>query len=264
MNKKKKSQLFIMIVYVATIIVTLVGATFAYFSASVKSKENAVGMTAAVFKVELEDDKDLIKTKLIPSEEIYVDRATIERLDENKNFIKPYEDENKELVKAKTACIDDHLNEICSIYTFTIINPMTTTELPAHVTLIPSINSFSNLYFKIVDENKNVVMPATHIKDDRPYTFDEKGKKVFAANSQISPIVLSGINVTLPKATKDEKTGKVIPSKATFSIILWIMETGNNQTRVDGSQVFAGGIKVESSGANGGGITGTLTAGGEE
>ena len=250
MNKKKKSQLFIMIVYVATIIVTLVGATFAYFSASVKSKENAVGMTAAVFKVELEDDKDLIKTKLIPSE--------------NKNFIKPYEDENKELVKAKTACIDDHLNEICSIYTFTIINPMTTTELPAHVTLIPSINSFSNLYFKIVDENKNVVMPATHIKDDRPYTFDEKGKKVFAANSQISPIVLSGINVTLPKATKDEKTGKVIPSKATFSIILWIMETGNNQTRVDGSQVFAGGIKVESSGANGGGITGTLTAGGEE
>lgn len=262
MSKKKKSQLFIMFIYLATIIVTIVGATFAYFSASVKSQENAVGMTAAVFKVELEEDTSLIKTKLIPSEEIYVDRATIQRLDENKNFIKPYE-ENGEIVTKKTACIDDNMMEICSIYTFTIINPMTTTELPAYVTLNPSINSFTNLYFKIVDENKNVVMEATHIKDDREFTYDSEGKKVFK-DTKISPIVLSGINVTLPKATKDEKTGVVTPSKATYSIILWINEIGKDQTRQDGSQVFAGGVKVESSGANGGGITGMLTAGGEE
>ena len=201
---------------------------------------------------------------MIPSAELYVDRSTIERLDENGNFVKPYEKDG-EVVTDKTACIDDNLNQICSIYTFTIINPMTTTDLPVYVTLNPTINSFTNLHFKVVDEDKNVVMEATRIVDDREYTYDKNGNKVYKEpGAKISPIVLSGINITLPKATKDETTGVITSSKATYSIILWIMETGKDQTIEDASQVFAGTITVQSSGANGGGITGMLTAGGEE
>lgn len=263
MNKKKKKQLYMLIVFIATIILIIVGSTFAYFTATVSSVENAVSMTAAVFKVEMEDDISLIKTALIPSAEIYVDRSTIERLDEDGNFIKPYEVEGEKVIE-KTACIDDNLQEICSIYTFTIINPMTTTELPVHVTLNPTVNSFSNLYFKVVDEQKNVVMGATHVVDDREYTYDGFGNKIFEPGASIAPIPLTGIEVTLPKAVEDEKTGEIITSKATFSIILWIMETGKDQTIEDSSQVFAGTITIQSSGANGGGITGMLTAGGEE
>lgn len=263
MKKKQKKQLFILIIFIATIILVTVGATFAYFTATINSAVNAVSMTAAEFKVEMKDDTSLIKTSIIPSAELYVDRATIQRLDENGDFIKPYELDG-ELVREKTACIDDNLQEICSIYTFTILNPMTTTDLPVLVTLNPTINSFTNLYFKVVDENKNVVMEATHIKDDREYSYDGNGNKVFEPDSKISSIVLSGIDITLPKATEDEKTGEIIPSEATFSIILWIMETGENQTIEDASQVFAGTITIQSSGENGGGITGMLTAGGEE
>lgn len=263
MNKKKKKQLFTLIIFIATIILITVGSTFAYFSASVSSEENVVSMTAAEFKVEMKDDTSLIKTGIIPSAEKYVDAATIKRLDENGDFIKPYE-ENGELITEETACIDDNMHEICSIYTFTILNPMTTTDLPVYVTLNPTINSFSNLYFKVVDEEKNVVQEATHIVDDRDYTYDENGKKVYDSSTKISPIVLSGIDITLPKATKDEASGTVTPSEATYSIILWVMETGKDQTREDASQVFAGTITIQSSGANGGGITGMLTAGGEE
>lgn len=263
MNNNKKKQLFLLIVAIATIILIAVGSTFAYFNASVSSSENAVSMTAAEFKVEMKDDISLIKTKLIPSAELYVDRATILRLDENKNFIKPYE-ENGEIINEKTVCIDDNLHEICSIYTFTILNPMTSTDLPVIVTLNPTINSFSNLYFKVVDAEKNIVQEATKIEDDREYTYDTNGRKVFEAGTKISPIVIKGINVTLPKAKIDEDTKKVIPSEATFSIIMWINETGKDQTKEDSSQVFAGTITIQSSGANGGGITGMLTAGGEE
>jgi len=263
MNKKKKKQLFTLIIFIATIILITVGSTFAYFSATVSSEENVVSMTAAEFKVEMTDDTSLIKTGIIPSAEKYVDAATIQRLDENGDFIKPYE-ENGETITEDTACIDDNMYEICSIYTFTIINPMTTTDLPVYVTLNPTINSFSNLYFKVVDEKKNVVMEATHIKDDRSFTYDEAGNKVYETGARISPIALSGIDITLPKATKDESTGTVISSQATYSIILWVMETGRDQTREDSSQVFAGTITIQSSGANGGGITGMLTAGGEE
>ena len=261
MSKKKKKQLFILIIFISAIILITIGSTFAYFSATVSSVENAVSMTAAEFKVELTDDTSLIKSSLIPSAELYVDRATILRLDEQKNFIKPYE-QNGELVKEKTACIDDNLQEICSIYTFTIINPMKNTDLPVYVTLNPTVNSFKNLYFKVVDAEKNVVQEATHIVDDREYTYDTNGQKVYESGSRISPIPLTGINITLPKAT--EENGTLIPSSATFSIILWVMETGSDQTREDASQVFAGAISIQSSGANGGGITGMLTAGGEE
>ena len=130
---------------------------------------------------------------------------------------------------------------------------MTTNELPARVTLHPTVNSFSNLYFKVVDKEKNVVMGATHIINEKT----EEGEKP-------ASIVLDGINVKLPKATKDQKTGDVIPSTATYSIIIWIMETGEDQTIEDSSQVFAGTIQVESIGADGGGITGVFSAGGEE
>lgn len=252
MEKKNKTKLFILIVYASTLIVTIIGATFAYFSASVSSDENAVSLTAGEFKIELTDDTSLIKSKLIPSAEIYVNRASYMRLDDNNNFIHPYEKDGQKVIE-KTACIDDNLQEICSIYTFTIVNPMTTNELPARVTLHPTINSFANLYFKVVDNEKNVVMEATHIVNEKT----PEGEKP-------SSIILDGIELTLPKATKDKDSGKVIPSTATYSIILWIMETGTDQTIEDGSQVFAGSIQVESIGADGGGITGVFSAGGEE
>lgn len=261
MDKKKKKQLFSLIVGIATVILIAVGSTFAYFSATVGSNEGAVVATAAEFKVDLIDDTSLIKTALIPSEEIYVDYATINRVDENGEFLKPYDRDGKK-VTADTACIDDNLNEICSIYTFTIQNPMTQYELPAYVTLIPSVNTFQNLYFKVLDSEQNIVMGKTHIIDDRAFTTDENGDKIYEDGSKMSSIVLDGIDVTLPKAT--EENGKVIPTEATFSIIIWIDETGYDQTKEDSMQVFAGGIKVESSGADGQGITGVITAGGQE
>ena len=147
MDGRKNKIIFTLIVIIATIILLAVGSTFAYFSATIASEENAVSFGAAVFTMDLKDDISLIKTQLIPSAEKYVDASTIYRLDENKNFIKPYR-LDEEFIYKETACIDDNLNEICSIYTFTIINPMTTTEFPTKVTLNPAVNSFSNLYFK--------------------------------------------------------------------------------------------------------------------
>ena len=114
-------------------------------------------------------------------------------------------------------------------------------------------------YFKVVDNEKNVVMEATHIVNENK---NQSGSE--EPTDKPSGIVLDDIEIKLPKATKDKETGKIIPSEATYSIILWIMETGKNQTIEDGSQVFAGSIQVESIGADGGGITGVFSAGGEE
>ena len=87
MDGRKNKLIFTLIVIVATVILLAVGSTFAYFTATISSEENAVSFGAAVFTMDLEDDFSLIKTQLIPSAEKYVDASTIYRLEENKNFM---------------------------------------------------------------------------------------------------------------------------------------------------------------------------------
>lgn len=257
MNENSKNKnLLIVLIFIATAILIAVGATFAYFSATVSSNENAISMTSAEFSLELDDDISLIKGNIIPSEERFVDIAA-KRVDSN-GFIKPYE-ENGELVTEGTTCIDDNLNEICSIYTFTLTNRATDTDLPLYITLNPTMNNFENLYFKILDENLNEVMSKTHLVDDRPYTLDENDNKVYDPNDRISPVVLTDINTTLPRATDASH-----PSTVTYSIVMWIDENFHNQNETDSGKIFASTLVATVSGANGNGITGVISAAGND
>lgn len=269
MNNKEKNKMFIMIVVFAVIILLAVGSTFAYFQTTASSDPGAVNAKSAEFKIRLDDDITLIKGNIIPSIEEYVDKASTRR-DTNGDFLKPYIDESTgETITAKTACIDDNLREICSIYTFTVIND-TELDIPLYFTLEPKYNTFENIYFKIIDSNNNVVMPATHIIDDR-YELDESGNYLKDSDGKLikkenyneltaSPIVLTGINNQILKATTDTSN----PSKMTYSIIMWIMETGTDQTEQDSGKIFASTLKVEASGGDGRGITGTISAAGRE
>ena len=274
MDKRKKKLIFSLIIAIAIIILISVGSTFAYFSATISSEENAVDVGAAVFEISLVDDTSLLKSQIIPSKEKYVNLA-IDRLDATGNFLKPYEADGKKITD-KTTCIDDNLNEICSIYTFTIQNPMTDMELPLYVTLVPSVNTFTNMKYKVVEVihseetgyQLNEVIPGTWLVDDRyeinpttgAYIKDDNGNRIEKDNFSdliASPIVLGGINRKLPKAI-DENT----PSTATYSLVLWVDEIDRDQTKQDSGQVFAGGIVVSASGADGGGITGVFSAAG--
>lgn len=247
MNGMDKSRKFILFIMVANILVVTVGATFAYFGAVTNSDENIIDLEAAVFEMGLEEDISLIKREVIPSKELYVDYSVLERLDENKDFIKPYEKDGK-LITDETVCIDDNLNQICSIYTFTILNPMTEMDLPVYVSIKPTVNTFENLYFKVLDEDKNIIMGKTPIKQE-------------GQTDQTIPVGLSNIK-TLPKATKVD--GEVVPSRGTYSIILWIDEINKNQTESDSGKLFAAAINIMSSYEDGGGITGVFAVGGTE
>lgn len=249
MNNIKIQKFFLLFIMIANIIIISIGATFAYFGAVTSSDENVIALEAAVFELDLEEDISLLKTQVIPADELYIDYGTTQRIDENKNFIKPYE-ENGQLITKETVCIDDNLNEICSIYTFTVINPMTDMELPLYITIKPSINTFENLYFKVLDENKNIIQNKKRIKEE-------------GQTDERIPVALENIK-TLPKATKDPKTGEVIPSKATYSIVVWIQETGKNQTQQDSGKLFAATLNIMSSDSSGNGISGVFSIGGTE
>ena len=211
MEEKKKKTLLTLLILLALIILVGLGGSFAYFTASVSSEKDAVNVKAAVFEIDLEDDISLIKDNIIPSAEKYVDIAS-KRQDENGNFLKPTVDTDGKTITKGTTCIDDNLNEICSIYTFTIINKMTDSDVPLYITINPNVNTFKNLYFKVLDQDLNEVIPATLLVDDREYTTDSEGNTIYNTDSKISPIVLSNINKTLNRATSLDN-----PSKVTYS-----------------------------------------------
>jgi len=277
MNEKKKKIVLLTLIAFSLIILVAVGSTFAYFSATISSEEGAVGMTAAEFSIDLDDDISLIKGSLIPSIEKYVDIASTRK--NGTDFAKPYEDPQTGLmVFEETACIDDNLAEICSIYTFTVINEMTKGKVPIYVTLIPSTNTFENLYIKVLDSEKNIIENSTiHIIDNRYETEIIDGVEKFKRNEdgslipkdnfnklEITPVNIDSIKEVMEPATKDEETGEIIPSTATYSIVMWIMETGEDQTDADGEKVFAATLNVNVGGTAGGGITGVFSAGGSE
>ncbi len=266
MTDKVKKLTFVALISLASIILLSVGSTYAYFSVSLNSVEDAVSVGAAVFRLSMKDDLSLVKTKLIPSAEEFVTIAST-RIDKTTgDFIKPYE-ANGELITKDTVCVDDNENEICSIYSVTIMNPMTDIDLPLYITLVPTFNTFDNLYFKVLEVVKNEnnefeaieVVHATPILNNRDYTIDANLNKAYIEELAKMPIPLEGINKVLPKATDKDN-----PSKVTYSIVMWVMETGEDQTHQDSNQLFAGAINVTASGANGQGITGVFSVGGIE
>ena len=265
-ENRNKKVLLIFIFFIATVILVAVGSTFAYFSTMVSSDEGAINARAAEFRLGLIDDTSLIKSNVIPSEEQYVDASTkgygnipSRYNTETGEFLKPYDDGEGNLVRAGTACIDDNLNEICSIYTFTLVNELTETDIPLYITLNPTVNTFENLYFKVLDSELNEVISKTHLVDDREYTIDENNNKVYAQDAVISPIVLTNLNTTLPRAVDDET-----PSTVTYSIIMWIDENNKNQNETDGGKIFASTLNARASGTDGGGITGVISAAGTD
>lgn len=279
MNDKKKKVLFGLIMVAATIILIGVGSTFAYFSASVTS-QNEVIASAAEFELDLKDDVSLIKSRLIPSEERFVDIATNEKRYKDGAFIGPYKEseESDEIITEGTACIDDNLYEICSIYSFTITNPSLNSDLPLYITLNQSINTFENLYFKVLDSELNTVIEATQLIDNRYKTYeytnpetnqksikyekDETGlnwiKKDDFDELTIEPYVLTNLNKSLLRSTDEEN-----PSKVTYHIVLWVNETHDDQTEEDSGKVFAAKVTA-ATGPEGTGITGVFTATGTE
>lgn len=122
----KNNNMFLAVVGVATLVVAMIGATFAYFTASANSAENAIDLSSYDFAVTL-DDIEVVEP---------VDYDTL-------GGIIPLE-EDKLLYalntgnKSNTPCVDDNGHLVCVLYKATLTN---TSVNPAHLTLTAKTTS---------------------------------------------------------------------------------------------------------------------------
>ena len=127
-NNGKGTSIFYGVIGVATLVITIIGATFAYFSATTNSDEGAITAGGATLSLGYKDNKDGAKTDLIPID------VTLPEFNTG-GFVG----------SAADKCKDINNNNICSVYEFTIENPSTNkASQRVYGTIVPSTNTFTN------------------------------------------------------------------------------------------------------------------------
>ena len=264
MENRRGNEIFLGVIGVATLLVAIIGATFAYFSASAQSANEAISVQSTELSLGFLDNADGLSTNLIPSAYEYVEMAGT-----NANWIAAAPEgfthtDGKKYI-GKGLCKDSTGNEICGVYTFTVGNPNFTTAMKIQGKLIITKNEFENLHFAIFDETNK------KIYTDKFAASGEMNIDVFAQELVGSSLdqgedgaAIEGFNPEDP-STYTPVVDKSNPVNAnvntnvrSYKIVVWVDEIDDDQTKVDSGKMFTAAIKFETE--SGKGVTGVIAA----
>lgn len=240
-NNRRGNEIFLGVIGVATLVVAIIGATFAFFSASASSSNGAVAANSANVALGYVDNVNTnIKYNLIPASESVATYAALNQ-DENTAHDGGKNDQ----------CVDDLGNEVCSVYEFTVSNPAT---IPQDITisLDVSVNGFENLKYKVYEGTASDLTNASTAAVPAAI-FPQ------ADDTLNNPVTLLN-NVTLTTSSPDDEK--------TYTIVIWLNDTNTNQsagaeadaqagTTDEADKSFAATITVTSAS---GGVSGQIRA----
>ena len=231
-DSKKGNGLFLAIVGVATLIVAIIGASFAYFSAQASSTEGAVNLSAYEFNASLSlSEVYASNNKLIP---VNPDGA-VENATAPNNTIMKY------ALNVAKSCNDSQGYRICALYQVTITNGGAT-ALTLDGTIVTNSNTaserdgaspFTNLTYR----------PVT--KDGQTYTIGATATTLVQTDGGITNIG----QVTVPAND----------SLVTYALIY--LNENDNQSAEMGA-TYTGQLVYTSTAGSGSRLTGTFTIGG--
>lgn len=255
MENKNGKGIFLGVVSVATLVVAIIGATFAFFSASTSGNNGSIdfGSTQLGEGTLTLTESANFKSTLVPVASQDANFAGYVGLD----------------TASKTYCLDDDGNGICSVYQFTVTNTGTVAQ-PIYISMEPTTNGFGNLYYAVygkADASVNDHTVATAFtKDATDGGHGTLAAQTTANNSDLirtatrldgtTEVQLTELNTTL---AANGQTGNAV----TYTMVFWVQETQYDQNTSDGGKTFVGKINVTT--ANGGsGVTGVLSAAGAQ
>lgn len=244
MDSRKGSGIFLGIVSIATLIVAIIGATFAYFSASTESNEGAIGLQAYEYKLTLS------VVPLYPegaSALIPLNPATvIENAPEPNNTNLLYA-----INVAKKKCIDDYGMQVCALYQVIINN-----ESPNEVILKGELETTSNIASTKPNRTpfKNLTyQEVTGNHEDNTLTLVEGSLPVTIAEEVGSSVKIGNINVPGGKANA---IGDFEPGVGTAYILVYLNDNGDQTGEMGAS--MTGKLKYASQDGLGTTLTGTF------
>lgn len=165
-NVSNSSNNFNLIIGIATLLIALLGATFAYFSATARSAENDVTVKSAYVSISYDGGTEIKASNLIPSTETVA-------LNKYQKDVVPFDPETDgEIITdydiyrgdIDRRCVDAKGKEVCYVYQFTIESDGVvgeTTDILASVKI--NNNQFDNLSYVLyeVDFKEENGLPIT-------------------------------------------------------------------------------------------------------
>ena len=223
MENSKGRGIFLGVVSVATLIVAIIGATFAWFSASVGSGENDVNLTAYQFDADLTVERvfptaENASKKIIP---FVPDKVLREGQGDQTNNM------NYALNEATNKCVDSSGYLVCSLYKITVTNNGSDAiELDGTVTTIETTPTETGTTLTANGDLKAQIISY----DGGKYTYTHNLSKALAL-----PNTVNG-------------SGKLIMDKATLTVgatpgantaelyvLVWLNDTTENQSSMMGA-----------------------------
>lgn len=228
-NNRKGPGIFYAVVGVATLVVAIIGATFAYFSASANVTGDAItGTTATTGDFTLVVDEVYTNTD-----------GTLIPLDADK----VYGTDSTYLAEAlKQQCLDDNGDVACHVYSFTLTNGgsaslLTSTDLKLELT--GTNTSADNWRWQV-------------LSGDATSGFTADGKIVGGTTNPVT----TATEVASTNLAAVGNTGNTV----TYYVVIWLDDPGTGQTET--GVTFTGTVTASSVDAagNASGITATFNA----
>ena len=237
------SNIFLGVIGVATLVVAIIGATFAWFSATANSADDAVNVGSTTVELNYNDKTNtLLKSNLIPAKEVIASYGGL-----NSDYIAQTATDGSSL-----QCVDDNGNSICSIYEFTVTNP-TNAAQDLTFTLNVVQNGFTNLKYKIYE---GTAKPAEGAANGITYNLAADG-----INETTSGNTVEKIEDTFPGDGGSETLTAISGLLAgntskTYTMLIWIDEVEAKQNDEDAGKSLTAGLTVST--GDGEGITGVI------
>ena len=240
MENKKGSGIFLGVVSVATLVVAIIGATFAYFSASVSSNEGAIGATAYEFDVKVTEIK-MIQPGNVDNLGGIIPMNVNTQVSGKGMLLYALND-------ATQKCVDTNNYQVCALYEATLSNGGNQ-EVTLNLDVKTNTNeagsggeAFSDLTFQALNGTTDA------------YTLngDAKTLKAIAGES----VEITGVTVTIPAKTTDYK----------HYFVVYLNEPRNNEDTDEKDQSKQMGAKytgslIYTTSQGGNRLTGTFNVG---
>jgi len=253
MEERRGNGIFLGVVSVATLIVAIIGATFAYFSASTESAENAVNLGAYEFKLSLS------MSQVYPTNASAASGLIPLIADAEITGAEHLAPNNTNLMYAINAapnrCIDSNGLQVCALYKVTIensgSNPVTLSGMIKTTSNNPGEGEgktpFDNLTYQAVTG----ALDSLTFEDD-PIDIIEEGQDV---DTQIADIEIDG-------ATIDPVTGEVKEKGIGETYVLIYLNDSKKDQSGEMGATYTGQLIYTSGTGTGNTLTGTFTVGG--
>lgn len=153
--ENERSNKFNLIIGVSTLLIAILGATFAYFSATARSDEGDVNVRSAYVSISYDGGTEIKASNLIPSKE----EIAIHKFQKNVNPYGTADDETLTFLDQDSykndldrRCIDANGHEVCYVYQFTINSDGEAggeTAITGYITV--DSNEFDNLSYTVYE-----------------------------------------------------------------------------------------------------------------